>query len=65
MLGGDIVVCPKCGFRFSLSYARTYSCTSCPVLIYERRCSYVRCPRCNYEFLLEARGLRGEVSFKL
>ena len=52
-LSDRIVTCPRCGFKFSISYARAYACTSCPVLIYDRRCSYVKCPRCNHEFLLE------------
>lgn len=49
---GRLIVCPKCGYRFDLTYARAYSCQSCPILIEDLHCSYVKCPRCGYEFPL-------------
>jgi len=44
------ISCPKCGFRFNITYARAKSCTTCPVLIYNRTCEYIKCPNCGYEF---------------
>ncbi len=42
------VVCPRCGFRFALSYARVTACRGCPMSALS--CEYVRCPRCGHEF---------------
>ncbi|MCC7568938.1 MAG: hypothetical protein PHW58_07650 [Candidatus Methanofastidiosa archaeon] len=44
----DIVVCPKCGFRFSRSYSRITMCNGCPHSI--GHCANVKCPRCEHEF---------------
>jgi len=43
------VRCPKCGFIFDISYARTFACTGCPLSILND-CSYIKCPKCGYEF---------------
>jgi len=40
--------CPRCGFRFDISYARAISCSGCPMATFGD-CGYVRCPRCGYE----------------
>ncbi len=45
-----ILRCPRCGFRFDVSYARAYACIGCPVLATRPTCDYVKCPRCGYEF---------------
>ena len=45
--GKRIVTCPRCGFRFDLSYARAIACSGCPSLV---QCSLVKCPKCGYEF---------------
>ncbi|OYT52594.1 hypothetical protein B6U66_01335 [Candidatus Bathyarchaeota archaeon ex4484_135] len=45
--GKRLVTCPRCGFRFDLSYARTFACMGCPSLV---QCSMVKCPRCGHEF---------------
>ncbi|UCG44538.1 MAG: hypothetical protein JSV58_03800 [Candidatus Bathyarchaeota archaeon] len=42
-----IVVCPKCGFRFDVGYARVYACGTCPSAV---SCDHVKCPQCNHEF---------------
>lgn len=42
-----ILVCPKCGFRFDVSYSRAFACRGCPSLV---SCDYVKCPKCDYEF---------------
>lgn len=41
------VKCPRCGESFEISYARTFSCGSCPSVIH---CDLVKCPKCGYEF---------------
>jgi len=46
---GRMVVCPKCGFKFSLSYARAFACSGCPSST-TGTCGYIRCPRCGNEF---------------
>ncbi|MDO5861784.1 MAG: hypothetical protein Q4Q58_03205 [Thermoplasmata archaeon] len=40
--------CPRCGFEFSLVYARTFACRGCPDAA--RGCQKVRCARCDAEF---------------
>lgn len=40
--------CPKCGFKFSLLYGRTFACQGCSEAV--RGCSKVRCPKCDVEF---------------
>ena len=42
-----ILVCPRCGFRFDVSYARAFACRDCPSLV---SCGYVKCTKCGYEF---------------
>ncbi|RLI12481.1 hypothetical protein DRO25_00050 [Candidatus Bathyarchaeota archaeon] len=42
-----ILTCPKCGFKFDVSYARVFACSGCPSVV---SCSYVKCPKCGYEF---------------
>jgi hypothetical protein len=42
-----ILVCPKCGFRFDVSYARAFACGGCPSVV---SCAYVKCLKCGYEF---------------
>ncbi|MCQ2070530.1 MAG: hypothetical protein MJZ68_05330 [archaeon] len=42
--------CPRCGFRFSLVYARAVACQGCSEAI--RGCPKVRCDKCDYEFFL-------------
>ncbi|MCD6444440.1 hypothetical protein J7L70_05510 [Candidatus Bathyarchaeota archaeon] len=46
-----LVKCPRCGRRFSLSYARLTSCSGCRYSVFGE-CGYVRCPNCGYEFPL-------------
>ena len=43
--------CPRCGFRFSLVYARAIACQGCSEAV--RGCPKVRCNRCDYEFFLD------------
>ena len=39
--------CPKCGFRFDISYGRAFACSGCPSVV---QCSMAKCPKCGYEF---------------
>lgn len=43
--------CLRCGFVFSLVYARTFACQGCPEAT--MGCSKVRCSRCDCEFPIE------------
>lgn len=45
-------VCPRCGFTFSLVYARTFACQGCSEAA--RGCPKVRCSRCDHEFPIES-----------
>ena len=45
------VKCPKCGFEFSLTYARTFACRGCAEAL--RNCPKVRCAKCDHEFYIE------------
>ncbi|MEM0226965.1 MAG: hypothetical protein QXP94_04930 [Thermofilaceae archaeon] len=45
---GDIVRCPQCGHRFSVSYSRAFACGGCFRASFS--CEYVKCPACGYEF---------------
>lgn len=47
----DNLVCPECGKKFNLFYSRLVSCEGCPYSA--EGCEFVRCPRCDNEFLLE------------
>ncbi|MGC8816908.1 MAG: hypothetical protein ACP5PX_03770 [Candidatus Hadarchaeum sp.] len=47
--------CPKCGFEFSLIYARAVACRGCPESVLG--CEYTRCPRCDNEFSINQVGL--------
>ncbi len=49
-----ILICPKCNFKFDVSYARTFACAGCPSSV---SCGYVRCPKCGFEFQTE-RGIQ-------
>jgi hypothetical protein len=42
-----ILTCPRCKFRFDVSYARAFACRGCPSLV---SCDYVKCTKCGYEF---------------
>lgn len=42
--------CPRCGFEFSLVYARTFACAGCPEAVLG--CEKIRCAKCDFEFLL-------------
>ncbi|MCD6542814.1 MAG: hypothetical protein J7K38_05810 [Thermoplasmata archaeon] len=44
-----LLTCPKCGFRFSLSYGRAFACRGCPSSAIES-CGFAKCPRCGHEF---------------
>lgn len=44
-----LIVCPKCGFEFDVTYARATICAPCPSLV---QCRLVKCPRCEHEFPL-------------
>ncbi len=46
---GKIVVCPKCGFKFSTSYARLVACGECRYAILGG-CNLIKCPKCGHEF---------------
>ncbi|MEM0023719.1 MAG: hypothetical protein QW407_07450 [Thermofilaceae archaeon] len=45
---GDVVRCPQCGHRFSVSYSRAFACSGCYMASFS--CEYVKCPACGYEF---------------
>lgn len=45
------MTCPKCGFQFSLVYARTFACQGC--LEAAKGCPKVRCAKCDTEFFLK------------
>ena len=45
------MVCPRCGFEFSLVYARTFACQGCPHAA--KGCPKVRCNKCDHEFFIE------------
>ncbi|MBE6522503.1 MAG: hypothetical protein E7Z62_05180 [Thermoplasmata archaeon] len=42
------LTCPRCGFNFSLVYARAFACQGCSEAV--RGCNKVRCNKCDYEF---------------
>jgi len=52
----DIIICPRCGFRFSITYARTFACQGCELAILGNECKFIKCPRCGYEFALDSSG---------
>ncbi|MDD3233091.1 MAG: hypothetical protein PHT00_02850 [Candidatus Methanomethylophilus sp.] len=43
--------CPRCGFEFSLVYARAIACQGCSEAA--KNCPKVRCNKCDYEFYLD------------
>lgn len=43
--------CSRCGFEFSLVYARTFACQGCSEAV--RGCPKVRCNKCDLEFFIE------------
>lgn len=44
--------CPRCGFRFSLVYARAIACKGCSKAV--TGCTKVRCEKCDCEFPISA-----------
>lgn len=42
--------CPRCGFGFSLAYARAIACSGCSESV--KNCPKVRCAKCDWEFNL-------------
>lgn len=42
------LTCPRCGFNFSLVYARAFACQGCSEAM--RGCPKVRCNKCDFEF---------------
>ncbi|WGI16930.1 hypothetical protein [Methanonatronarchaeum sp. AMET-Sl] len=47
----DNLKCPECANVFNLFYSRAFACKGCPHAI--DGCEFVRCPKCDTEFLLE------------
>jgi len=47
-----LLKCPRCGFRFDVSYSRAVVCGGCPYVTFGN-CNYVKCPRCGYEDAIE------------
>ncbi|MEM2136697.1 MAG: hypothetical protein QXI93_01935 [Candidatus Methanomethylicia archaeon] len=47
-----LLTCPKCGFKFDLTYSRTFSCGGCQYSVFGS-CGYAKCPKCGHEFPLE------------
>ncbi|MEM4576611.1 MAG: hypothetical protein QW701_04000 [Candidatus Nezhaarchaeales archaeon] len=43
-----LVRCPKCGYEFDITYARTFACGGCPSAAVG--CKYARCPSCGHEW---------------
>ncbi len=46
-----MIVCPRCGFEFSLMYSRAFACMGCRYSV--SGCEAVRCPRCDLEFRMD------------
>jgi len=46
------LTCPRCGFAFSLVYARTFACQGCSEA--SLGCPKVRCAKCDCEFPIES-----------
>lgn len=40
--------CPRCGFQFSLVYARAFACQGCSEAV--KGCPKIRCNKCDFEF---------------
>lgn len=56
--------CPRCGFMFSLVYARTFACQGCTEAT--RGCPKVRCEKCDHEFFIsETPEIHGKVQQKI
>ncbi len=45
----NIVICPHCGFKFDVSYARTFACAGCNSAALGS-CGLIKCPNCGKEF---------------
>jgi len=45
----SIVVCPHCGFKFDVSYARAFACAGCDSAALGS-CGLIKCPNCGKEF---------------
>lgn len=48
----NLLKCPKCGFKFDITYSRALVCSGCPTATFGN-CRYVKCPRCGYEDFYE------------
>ncbi|MCR6669045.1 MAG: hypothetical protein NDF51_03495 [archaeon YNP-WB-040] len=44
-----VLICPNCGYKFDLTYSRTFSCSGCEYSVLGS-CGYAKCPRCGHEF---------------
>lgn len=44
-----VYVCPKCGFKFDISYGRAFACSGCQSASMGD-CGYAKCPKCGHEF---------------
>jgi len=44
-----LILCPKCGYQFDVSYARAFACRGCPSSAMGS-CGYIKCPKCGHEF---------------
>jgi len=45
--------CPRCGFEFNITYARTFACRGCRYSVFGD-CGYIKCPRCGFEYPRDA-----------
>ncbi|MHA1271129.1 MAG: hypothetical protein ACTSPY_15150 [Candidatus Helarchaeota archaeon] len=45
----ELIICPRCGRRFSKVYARATVCGDCPSASFGD-CGNVKCPFCSHEF---------------
>ena len=53
------LTCPRCGFVFSLVYARAIACQGCSEA--SRGCPKVRCNKCDFEFpIRQSASVRGD-----
>ncbi|MCS7139950.1 MAG: hypothetical protein N3F04_05610 [Candidatus Nezhaarchaeota archaeon] len=46
--GSRVIICPKCGHEFDITYARTFACGTCPSAAIG--CEQVKCPYCGHEW---------------
>ncbi|MCS7096916.1 MAG: hypothetical protein NZ926_00290 [Candidatus Methanomethylicia archaeon] len=45
------LTCPKCKYKFDLTFSRTFSCSGCSYSVLGS-CGYAKCPNCGHEFPL-------------